>query len=78
MFVWIVKCDLISSLTQNVFSTKDFRFDPFEDVYLQTILHMDEKALLKMPILDDDAFLSQINEPVDTKNGELFSNEITM
>ena len=71
-----VKCDLTPwLLMQNAFVPKNFRPDPFENTYIQTILHMDKKALMKIPILDDDTFLSRLTES-DGNNtqGELHLN----
>jgi hypothetical protein len=76
MIVGIVNCDLASSsLMQNDFLRKDYHLNPFEVVYLQTVLRMNRTALLKTPILSDDIFLSRLNELEDNTNGEFFSDE---
>ncbi|CAF4166903.1 unnamed protein product, partial [Adineta steineri] len=55
-----VQCYLdSSSLKHNV------QFDPFEDEYIRTILQLDRKALMEIPILDDDTFISQMNNIVN-------------
>ncbi len=73
MIMKVVECDLISSpLNQNS------RNDPFQDPYLQTIFCIDRKTLSKIPILDDDRFLLQLNERVDNRKGEFLSDEINV
>jgi hypothetical protein len=76
----VVTCDFTSSLmTQDGFLTKDFRLDPFENSYLQTVLRMDKKALMEIPILDDDTFLSRLNQSDGSRTkGEFYSNQIRL
>ena len=57
-----IHCDLSLPLLKN---------DPFEDTYLKTVLCMDIKALMKIPILDDDTFISQLDKSISNINGEL-------
>ena len=72
----IVNCNLEpSSLLENNRWRSDYHLDPYDDVYLQTILRMDRRDVLKIPILSDDAFLSQFNELGNNTNGEFFSDE---
>ncbi|CAF0999290.1 unnamed protein product [Rotaria sordida] len=57
----IVQCDLsMPSLLVH---------DPFDNPYLKAILRMDIKALMKIPILDDDTFISQFNKSNSDVNG---------
>ncbi|CAF1253017.1 unnamed protein product [Rotaria sordida] len=57
-----------SSLVHNVLTTDELHIDPFEDPYLRTVLRMDSKTLMEIPMLDDATFISQLNESNDDRN----------
>ncbi len=68
----VVECTLTLSLTQNVFPTKGDSFDPFEDEYVRKVLRMDRKSATKMPILDDDTFMYNLNHSIYDMIGKYF------
>jgi hypothetical protein len=75
----VVQCDLASSpLAQNIFLNEDSLVDPFQDWYLRTIFSMDKNTLMRIPILDDNKFLKQLNEGVIDIKGQFFSDEINL
>jgi hypothetical protein len=68
----IVECTVMSPLTENVYLTTN---DPFEDVYVRTILRMDRTTVTKLPILNDDIFLFNLNHSIDDMTGKLTSSK---
>ena len=63
-----IKCTVMLPSRQNVDVMTN---DPFDDVYVQTILRMDRKLVTKLPILDDDIFLFNLNHSIDDMTGKL-------
>jgi len=58
------------SIAHSVFLLREF--DPFSDIYLETVTRMNASELMHLPKLSDTQFLNALNRGIDILPNKLF------